>query len=187
MKRICVYCGSRRGKRSGYLEAADELGNELAGQGIGLVYGGGRNGLMGRIADSVIRNGGEVIGIIPESLLSKELAHDGLDELKVVGNMHERKALMMELSDGFIAMPGGLGTLEELFEVLAWGKLGFHHKPCAVLNSCGYYDSLVALLEQSVTEGFLKPAGRDLLMMDDKPARLLRRMAQFAATNRLKQ
>ena len=179
MKKICVYCGSKPGKRAGYLTAADELGNELVRQGIGLVYGGGRTGLMGRIADCVVKNGGEATGIIPRSLTHKEAPHEGLSALKIVGSMHERKALMAELSDGFIAMPGGLGTLEELFEALAWAQLGFHQKPCAVFNACGYYDNLAVLLDQAVAEGFVKPTHRGLMIMDDDPARLLQRMGQF--------
>lgn len=179
MRRICVYCGSKPGRRDGYRQAADALGNELLGRGIGLVYGGGRTGLMGRIADCVVGGGGEVIGIIPQSLLDKEAAHSGLSELKVVGSMHERKALMAELSDGFIAMPGGLGTLEELFEALTWAQLGFHRKPCAVYNACNYYDTLVVLLDRAVAEGFIKPAHRDLMILEREPAVLLGRMAEF--------
>ncbi len=181
MKRICVYCGAKPGARAGYLQAADDLGDALLSRGIGLVYGGGRTGLMGRIADRVAGGGGEAIGIIPQSLLDKEVAHDGLSELKVVAGMHERKALMAELSDGFIAMPGGLGTLEELFEALAWAQLGFHQKPCAVFNACGYYDNLAGFLDHAVAEGFVKSKHRGLMIMEDNPARLLERMAQFVA------
>lgn len=181
MKRICVYCGSNSGKRAGYRAAAEALGGEMVRRGIGLVYGGGRLGLMGRIADSVADGGGEVIGVIPRLLYEKEAAHEGLSELKVVGDMHERKALMAELSDGFVALPGGLGTFEELFESLAWAKLGLHRKPCAVLNTSGYYDALADLLAHTVAEGFLGQASRDALIMDDHPGRLLQRMAQAAA------
>ncbi len=184
MKRICVYCGAKSGKRTDYLKAADSLGNELLARGIGLVYGGGRIGLMGRIADCVVAGGGEVIGIIPRSLSNREVVHDKISELKVVDNMHERKALMAKLSDGFIAMPGGYGTLEELFEALAWSQLKFHKKPCAVFNACGYYDSLAKFLDQVVAEGFVKPSNRDLMIMEDNPARLLERMELFVSANR---
>ena len=183
MKKICVYCGAKPGKHAHYLKAADDLGNELLRRGIGLVYGGGSTGLMGRIADCVVGGGGEVIGIIPQSLMDKEVAHNGLSELKVVGSMHERKALMAQSSDGFIAMPGGLGTMEELFEVLAWSQLKFHQKPCAVFNPHGYYDSLAEFLNRAVTEGFVKSSHRDLMIMEDKPARLLERMEQFVAAH----
>ncbi len=179
MKTICVYCGSRGGKPPAYRQAAERLGAQLVQRGIGLVYGGGRSGLMGQIADCVIAGGGQVIGIIPQSLTHKEVAHAGLSELKVVGGMHERKALMEKLSDGFVAMPGGLGTLEELLEALTWAQLGFHQKPCAVLNVNGYYDRLAALLAHATSEGFVKPQHRDLLISDSDPARLLQRMQQF--------
>lgn len=181
MKKICVYCGSRLGGRAEYLTAADDLGDVLARQGIGLIYGGASIGLMGRIADRVIECGGEVIGIIPKALAEREIIHDRLSELKVVGDMHERKSLMAELADGFIAMPGGLGTLEELFEILTWAKLNFHQKPCAALNVGGYYDCLAALIDQAVTEGFAKPADRELLILDDNPARLVQHMHDFIA------
>lgn len=181
MKRICVYCGSRPGKRAEYLEAADALGDQLVAHGIGLIYGGASIGMMGRIADRVIGHGGEVIGVIPRALSEREVVHSGLSELKVVETMHERKALMAEWSDGFIAMPGGLGTFEELLEALTWAKLGFHQKPCAALNVRGYYDGLAAFLEQAVAEGFAKPADLGLMIMEDAPARLLQRMREFIA------
>ena len=181
LTRVCVYCGSRAGRRVAYREAADALGGELARRGIGLVYGGASIGLMGRIADSVVAHGGEAIGIIPRSLAEREVVHGRLSELKVVGSMHERKALMTELADGFIAMPGGLGTLEELLEVLTWAKLRFHQKPCAALNIDGYYNGLATVLAHAVGEGFANPADRDLLIMDDQPARLLQRMNAFIA------
>lgn len=181
MKRICVYCGSSPGRRAGYLEAAGALGRELVKRGIGLVYGGGSIGMMGRVADTVLGGGGEVVGVIPRGLFREEAVHTGLSELKVVRDMHERKALMMDLADGFIAMPGGLGTLEELFEILAWAKLRIHRKPCAVLNACNYYDGLAALLDRVVAEGFAKPLHRDLLIIEAQPARLLRRMGDAPA------
>ena len=177
MKRICVYCGSNAGKRAGYVRAADELGAALVERGLGLVYGGGSIGMMGRIADAVMARGGEVIGVIPKFLHQKEVVHSGLSRLEVVDDMHTRKALMMELSDGFVAMPGGLGTLEELFEVFAWAKLGLHNKPCAVLNVDGYYDELSALLARVVAEGFAKPKHISSLIVEDTPAQLLQQMA----------
>ncbi len=181
MKTICVYGGSNPGQRAAYLQAAGDLGDELARRGIGLIYGGGSAGLMGRIADRVMASGGEAVGIIPRSLLHIEPPHTGLSELKVVGGMHERKALMVARSDGFIALPGGLGTLEELLEILTWAKLGFHQKPCAALNVCGYYDGLAALLKRAAAEEFLGPEDCGLMIMDDDPARLLGRMTQFTA------
>lgn len=176
MKRICVYCGARGGARAGYLQAAQALGEALAARGIGLVYGGGGSGMMGRVADSALAGGGEVIGVIPRGLFDAEEAHRGLSALKVVDDMHARKALMMELSDGFIALPGGLGTLEELFEILAWAKLKLHRKPCALLNACGYYDALTAMLAHVVREGFADAKHRDSLLVDADPSRLLQRM-----------
>ena len=180
MKKICVYCGAKPGQEI-YGNAADALGGELTRRGIGLVYGGGRTGLMGRIADAVMENGGEVIGVIPHSLLSIEDAHQNISELKVVDDMHARKALMAKLADGFIAMPGGLGTLEELFEALAWAQLKFHRKPCAVLNIDGFYDRLADFLDHAVAEGFIKTDHRKLMLIDDSPAALLDKMARFAA------
>jgi len=176
MKRICAYCGSRGGARGGYLRAAEALGGALVARGSGVVYGGGGAGMMGRIADSVLGGGGEVIGVIPRGLFDAEEAHRGLTELKVVDDMHARKALMMDLADGFIALPGGLGTLEELFEILAWSKLRLLNKPCAALNACGYYDALVELLDRVVSEGFTGAKHRDALLVDDDPERLLQRM-----------
>lgn len=164
MKSICVYCGSSAGNSEIYTEEAKALGELLAAKQISLVYGGASVGLMGVIADTVLAAGGKAIGIIPESLVAHEVAHPNLTELKVVDSMHARKAMMAELSDGFIAMPGGLGTLEELFEILTWGQLGFHQKPCAILNVNGYYDKLLDYLEHSVAEQFLKPKHRSLLL-----------------------
>ncbi len=179
MQRICVYCGSKPGIRPEYRVAADELGDELVRRGIGLVYGGGKFGLMGQIADRVMDGGGNVIGVLPNMLTSQEVAHSGLSELRMVDDMHARKALMMELADGFIALPGGMGTLEELFEVLTWAQLKFHYKPCAVLNVCGYYDRIAAILDYAVAEEFVKPHHRELLLMDSKPDRLVQRMTQL--------
>ena len=179
MNRICVYCGSSPGKHAAYREAAAELAQVLAQQGIGLVYGGGSVGIMGSIADAMVDAGAEVIGVIPRALDEKEVSHAGVSELVVVDSMHERKALMAELSDGFIALPGGLGTIEELFEVLTWTQLGFHHKPCGLLNVQGYFDQLVAFLDHTVEQAFVKPVHRDILLVEENADSLLRRMAAF--------
>lgn len=173
MKRICVYCGSSSGKRPEYTRAAHLLAGELALRGIGLVYGGAHVGIMGQLADAVLAQNGEVIGVIPEDLVTKEVAHYGLTELKIVGSMHERKALMADLSDGFIALSGGLGTLEELFEILTWAQLGLHRKPCGLLNIDGYYDGLVAFLDHAVDEQFVKPVDRSMLLIEKHPKHLL--------------
>ena len=179
MNRTCVYCGSSPGKPPAYREAADALAQRLAQQGIGLVYGGGSVGIMGSIADAMVAAGAEVIGVIPRALDEKEVSHAGVSELVVVDSMHERKALMAELSDGFIALPGGLGTIEELFEVLTWTQLGFHHKPCGLLNVQGYFDQLVAFLDHTVEQAFVKPVHRDILLVEENADSLLRRMAAF--------
>jgi len=176
MKSITVFCGSNSGFRTEYAEAARSLARLFVEQNIRLVYGGGNVGLMGIIADEVMRAGGEVIGIIPESLDQKEVGHRGLTELRVVSSMHERKAQMADLADGFIAMPGGIGTFEEFFEILTWAQLGFHDKPCAVLNIAGYYDGLLALCDNAVTEGFLRPAHRALILEAANPEILLEKM-----------
>jgi len=180
MKRICVYCGARSGKRAEYAAAAEALGGELARRGIGLVYGGGSRGLMGRVARSAVAHGGEAVGVIPKSLFKRESAQADFGELKVVDTMHERKAMMASLADGFVALPGGLGTLEELFEALAWAKLGFHHKPCALLNACDYYDGLAAWLQHTAAEGFVKAEEGGLMIVEKEPARLLERMLRAA-------
>jgi len=164
MKRLCVFCGSNAGIRPEYGIAAQELAAVLARRGLGLVYGGGNVGLMGMIAESMLRAGGEVIGVIPQSLVAKELAHHGVSELRIVDTMHQRKALMNELSDAFIALPGGFGTLDEFFEILTWSQLGIHGKPSGLLNVSGYFDSLLAMLDHAVTERFLRPAHRELVI-----------------------
>lgn len=164
MKSICVFAGSNPGERPDYVQAARELGRRAAERGLRVVYGGGRVGLMGELADAVLRAGGEVIGVIPEALLRKEVGHGALTDLRVVDTMHERKALMADLSDGVIALPGGLGTLEELFEMLTWGQLGIHKKPCGLLNAAGYYDDLLDFLDKAVREGFIRPAHRGLVL-----------------------
>jgi uncharacterized protein (TIGR00730 family) len=178
-RNICVFMGSRHGSQSEYAEAATRLGRELVGRGYGLVYGGGNVGLMNVVADSVLELRGNVIGVIPDSLVSKEVAHRGLTELRVVGSMHERKALMAELSDGFIALPGGIGTMEEFFEVLSWAQLGLHEKPCGLLNVSGYYDPLIQFLDQAVSQDFIKPKHRALLIVERQPAKLLDRFEEF--------
>lgn len=179
--RLCVFCGSSSGSKPIYLEMAARLGKALADSGIGLVYGGASVGLMGAVADAVLANGGEVIGVIPKSLQEKEIAHNGLTDLRVVGSMHERKALMAELSDGFIAMPGGIGTLEELFEVWTWAQLGYHSKPCALLNVSGFYDGLSAFLDNLVEEAFVKSNHREMLIVEDDVTHLLAAIASYKA------
>ena len=177
--RICVFSGSNPGRKPEYVEAARELGKALAQAGVGVVYGGAYVGLMGAVADAALAEGGEVIGIIPQALKDKEIAHTGLSDLRVVGSMHERKALMAELSDAFVALPGGLGTLEELFEVWTWGQLGYHAKPFAVYNLGGFYDGLYAWLDHVVTEQFMKPQHRDMLIVASEPQALLKAIREY--------
>lgn len=179
MKSITVFCGSSSGFRPEYAEAAKNLARELVRENIRLIYGGGRVGLMGIIADEVMKNGGEVIGIIPEALDKKEVAHRGITELRVVGSMHERKAMMAELADGFIAMPGGIGTFEEFFEILTWAQLGFHDKPCGILNVANYYDGLLSLCNNAVKEGFLRQIHSELILDDSDAASLLEKMKNY--------
>lgn len=179
MKRICVFCGSSAGARPEYAQAARSMGTLLAGRGVGLVYGGGRVGLMGVVADAVLAAGGEAIGVIPEALMRREVGHAALTELHVVGSMHERKALMADLADGFIAMPGGYGTFEEFCEVLTWSQLGIHPKPCGLLNVAGYYAPLLAMFDHAVAEGFVRTTHRGIVLEADDPASLLERMAAF--------
>jgi len=178
MKRLCVFCGSSAGGQPGYAEAAREFGGLLARQGLGLVYGGGHVGLMGVLADAVLGGGGEVIGVIPQALVEREMAHPGLTELRVVGTMHQRKALMADLADGFAALPGGYGTGDELFEILTWAQLGLHTRPIGLLNTAGYFDALLAWLDQMVREQFLWPEHRRLLLTADSPAALLQLLLQ---------
>ncbi len=179
MKRICVFCGSSPGARPEYAQAARDLAGVLIRQNIGLVYGGSRVGLMGEIAGAVLAAGGEVTGVIPRDLVDKEVAFTRLSDLRVVGSMHERKALMGERSDGFIALPGGLGTIEEFFEALTWAQLGMHHKPCGVLNVGGYYDQLVGFLDHAVDQQFVQPEHRTMLLVDESPERLLARFEAY--------
>ncbi len=173
MKRICVFCGSSLGTRVEYAEMATAVGGLLARRGIGLVYGGGNVGLMGVVADGALAAGGEVIGVIPHSLATREIAHHGVTDLRVVDSMHTRKAMMAELSDAFIAMPGGVGTFEELFEAITWTQLGLHRKPCGLLNVAGFYSPLAAFIDQAVSEGFINPVHRQAIVVDDNPERLL--------------
>lgn len=179
MKRIAVYCGSNRGARPEYAAAAEELGAQLARQKINLVYGGGMVGLMGVVADAVLKHGGHVIGVIPEKLVIKEVVHEKLPDLRVVKTMHERKALMAELADGFIALPGGYGTYEEFFEILAWSQLGWHQKPFGLLDIAGFYTHLHAFLDHSQKEGFIRPQHRALVLVEDNPEKMLARMKNF--------
>jgi uncharacterized protein (TIGR00730 family) len=182
MKRVCVYCGSSPGDRPDYADLARELGRTLAARGLGLVYGGGHVGLMGTLADAVLAAGGEVTGIIPQRLVDAEVAHHGLTSLEIVGSMHERKARMAELADAFIALPGGFGTLDELFEILTWAQLGLHGKPCGLIDFDGYYTPLVAWADSAVRAGFVRPAHRKLLMVDTDIACLLDRLADHDPT-----
>ena len=178
MRRVCVFCGSSVGRQSVYQDAATAMGSLLASRGIGLVYGGGNVGLMGVIADAVLAGGGEVIGVIPRSLADREIAHTGVTDLRVVDSMHARKAMMADLSDAFIAMPGGVGTFEEFFEAVTWTQLGVHRKPCGLLNTAGFYTPLAAFIDQAVTEGFIKPVHRASIVVDDHPERLLDSLAK---------
>ena len=179
MRRICVFCGSSQGSRPEYGAAAEEMAAELVRRKIGLVYGGGKVGLMGSIADAVLRAGGEAQGVIPEHLMAREVGHNGLTKLHVVRSMHERKALMADLSDAFVALPGGFGTLEEFCEVVTWTQLGLHAKPCGILNVMGYYSPLLAMLDHAVEERFLKPENRALVLARESAAELLRALEQW--------
>lgn len=179
MQSICVFCGSSPGTRSLYQTSAEQLGQALVERGIRLVYGGGNVGLMGIIADAVLAAGGEAIGVIPEFLVAKELAHQGLTQLHIVDSMHTRKAMMAELADGFIALPGGYGTFEEFCEVLTWAQLGSHQKPCGLLNVNGYYDKLLAMFDHAVEEQFVRPRHRELVLEAQEPDALLDQFAAF--------
>lgn len=179
MKSLCVYCGSSYGDKPIYAEAARSLAKEMVDRQIELVYGGGNVGLMGVIANEILRLGGKATGVIPQALMDKEVGHKELTHLHVVKDMHERKALMAELSDGFVAMPGGIGTLEELFEILTWSQLGFHQKPIGVLNVDGFYDGLVAFLQNQVAQGFVKANQAALMMHENTALALLIRLQTF--------
>jgi uncharacterized protein (TIGR00730 family) len=179
MKSVCVFCGSNFGAREIYADAAAETGRIIAGRGLTLVYGGSKVGLMGVLADAALAAGGKVIGVIPGALVEREIAHTGLTDLKPVASMHERKALMADLSDGFIALPGGAGTLEELFEVWTWAQLGHHRKPVGIVNAGGFFDALAAFLDHAERERFMRREHRDMLLVDDDPARLVDRFAAY--------
>ena len=177
LRRICVFCGSSTGFHQQHSDAAKRLADELIARKIGLVFGGGKVGLMGVIADSVLGRGGEVIGVIPQALALREVAHDGLADLRVVGSMHERKAMMAELADAFVALPGGFGTIEEFCEVTTWTQLGLHRKRCGLLNVGGFYDPLLALFDRAVRDGFLNQQNREIVLADSDPAGLLDRLS----------
>lgn len=181
MKRICVFAGSNSGAKAEYATVARDLGQTLAERGLGLVYGGARIGLMGAVADGALAGGAPVIGVIPGGLFVKEVAHQGLTELKVVKSMHERKQVMSDLADGFVALPGGWGTLEELFEILTWAQLGIHRKPCGLLNVAGYFDPLVAFIDHGVEEGFVRREQRAMLLASSSACELLDRFAGYRA------
>jgi len=181
MRKVCVYCGSSPGAQPEYAKAARELGRVLAGEGLGVIYGGSNVGLMGQLADGALESGGEVIGVIPRMFVNKGIDHWGLTEVRVVDSMHERKAIMAELGDAFIALPGGMGTLEEFFEVLTWAQLGIHRKPCGLLNVCGYYDRLVDFLNHSVAERFIRREHRSMILVADTPTALLQKLQEYRA------
>ena len=182
MKRICVFCGSSPGSRPEYRHAAQEMAAELVRRNIGLVYGGGNVGLMGELADAVLKADGEVQGVIPEHLLAREVGHKGLTKLHVVRSMHERKALMADLSDAFVAMPGGFGTFEEFCEVVTWSQLGLHAKPCGLLNTVEYYSPLLRMFDHALEERFLKPENRALVLARDQPAELVQALEEWRPT-----
>jgi uncharacterized protein (TIGR00730 family) len=179
LKRICVFCGSSVGSRPQHAVAARELGRTLAERGLGIVFGGGKVGLMGVLADTALAAGGEAIGVIPEALVAREIGHNGLTKLHVVHSMHQRKTLMADLADAFIALPGGYGTFEEFFEAVTWTQLGIHTKPCGLLNVDGYYDALLALLDRAVTDGFIQKKNRRLVIDAPDVPTLLQRLADF--------
>jgi uncharacterized protein (TIGR00730 family) len=179
VRRICVFCGSSPGARAAYAEATAEVARLLVGAGIGVVYGGGHVGLMSVLADTAMAAGGEVIGVMPQALVDREIGHTEISELRVVGSMHERKALMADLSDAFIALPGGAGTLEELFEVYTWAQLGLHDKPCGLLDVEDYFSGLVGFLDHAVDERFLREEHRGMLIVEREPRALIERLAEF--------
>jgi uncharacterized protein (TIGR00730 family) len=181
LQRVCVYCGSNPGSDPAYRAATQDVARLLAGRGIEIVFGGGAVGLMGALADTALEAGGRVTGVIPQALVDKEIGHRGLTELRVVNSMHERKMLMAELADAFIALPGGIGTLEEIIEVLTWTQLGLHHKPCALLDVAGFYEPLRAFLDHAVDQGFLSAAHRAMLLVDADAETLLHRIGRWEA------
>ena len=173
MRRICVFCGSSSGTRPEYADAARALARELVARRLGMVYGGGTVGLMGVVADAMLAAGGDVVGVIPHALMAREIGHPGVTALHVVDSMHERKALMADLADAFIALPGGVGTLEEVFEAITWTQLGVHRKPCGLLNVAGFYDGLLQFMDHAWAEGFIKPETRVIVQANADPAALL--------------
>ena len=179
---LCVYCGSNPGRLPEYAEAARSLARLAVGRGVGLVYGGATVGIMGAVADAALAADGRVVGVIPQSLVDKELAHPGLSELIVTKSMHERKSVMAERADAFVALPGGVGTLEEIFEMWTWAQLGFHEKPCAILNVGGYYDDLLRFLDRTVADGFVRSGHRDMLVVEETPEALLDRLERYQPT-----
>lgn len=182
MEALCVYCGSKTGRRPGYRDTARTVGRHMAERNITLVFGAAGMGIMGTLADAVLEAGGRAVGIVPEELTHEEVPHKNLTELHVVASMHERKAMMEQRADGFVALPGGLGTLEEISEILTWAQLGFHEKPCGLLNVEGYFDRLIEYLDHAMQEGFIEPSHRDLLLVEDDPERLLDRLEQHRTT-----
>jgi len=186
MKRLCVYCGSSSGRQPVYAQVARQLARAMVNRNIDLVYGGASVGIMGEIANAVLEEGGDVIGIIPKGLFKKEVAHTGVTELREVDSMHERKSLMADLSDGFIALPGGLGTIEEIFEIITWSQLGMHRKPCGLLNVCHYYDKLIGFLDHAVTEQFIKAAHHSTILVDECPDALLGKFEVYEAPETVK-
>ena len=183
IRRVCVYCGANVGARPAYAEAARRLGRVLGERGLGLVYGGGNVGLMGVVADAALAAGAEVLGVIPQALVARELGHQGITELRVVETMHERKAVMAELADAFVALPGGLGTLDELFEAMTWAQLGLHQKPIGLLEVDGFFAPLVAYLDRAATEGFVRAEHRAALLVASEPELLLKRFATYRPPN----
>ena len=186
IEKLCVFCGSSTGSHPVYFEAANQLGRELANAGVTLIFGGGRVGLMGILADSVLAAGGQAIGVIPRSLVEKEIAHTSLTKLHIVESMHERKALMADLADAFVLLPGGFGSWEEFCEIVTWLQLGIHRKPCAILNVAGYYDGLLALADHALAEAFLRPAHREMLIVENNPEALLSRLANAVIPSEVK-
>ncbi len=180
-RRVCIYCGSSFGVNPAHRDAAESFARLLAESGIGIVYGGASVGLMGAVADAALAAGGEVIGVLPRAMMAREIGHTGLNELHLVETLHERKAMMADLSGAFVALPGGWGTFEEIFEVLSWAQIGLHRKPCALLNTDGFYDGLLSFLETAVAAGFVRPESHALLIAESDPERLLRRLDDFVA------
>ena len=178
LRRVCVFCGSSTGSLPAYRQAAEGLAQAMTARRIELVFGGGRVGLMGVVADAVLAAGGHAIGVIPQALVAREIAHPGLPDLRIVGSMHERKAMMADLADAFIALPGGFGTFEEFCEAVTWTQLGLHRKRCGLLNVGGFYDPLLALVDRAVDDGFIRAGNRAIVVTDDDPARLLDRLAE---------